>query len=195
MTTSNNLSIIGVAGTFGSGKDTLAEYLLEQKNYFHVSTGDLVREESEKRHNSTERNPYLQETATYLRRTFGGDILIKKGLERFEQLQQSKTYHGVVFTGLRSLGEAKGIKQAGGQLIFVDAPVEIRYKRMQDRKRDNEINMSLEGFKASEANEQTQSDDDAEFNIYRIKDEADDTIMNDDTLETFIKRAEKALTL
>ncbi|MGZ6004826.1 MAG: AAA family ATPase [Candidatus Saccharimonadales bacterium] len=187
------MRIIGVAGTFGSGKDTVADYLADNEDFVHISTGDLVREESIKRHGSIERNPYLQETATYLRRTFGGDVLIKRGLERVEH--DGKQHAGVVFTGIRSLGEARGVKQLGGTLVYVDAPIEIRYERMQKRQRDKEAHVSLEQFKQNELNEQTKSDDEAEFNIYKIKDEADIVIQNDSDLETFINRAKKALKL
>lgn len=186
-----NIKIIGVAGTFGSGKDTIADHLEKNMNFFHISTGDLVREESMKRHGSIERNPYLQETATYLRRKFGGDILIKRGLEKLEK--QPEQFEGIVFTGLRSLGEARGVKKAGGYLLFVDAPVKTRFARMKNRQRDKEVEMTLEQFKASEQNEQTTSDDEAEFNIYRIKDEADEVVINDSDLDSFIKKAEKVL--
>ena len=187
------MKIIGIAGTLGSGKDTIADFLVEQEDFYHVSTGDLVREESMKRHGSIERNPYLQETATHLRRTHGGDILIKRGLERFKQ--QTKKHNGIVFTGIRSLGEARGVKASGGTLLYIDAPIEIRYERVQKRLRDNEAHVSLEQFRQNELNEQTQSDHEAEFNIYKIKDEADVVILNDSDIDTFIEKAKKALKL
>ncbi len=187
------MKIIGVAGTFGSGKDTIADYLADNQGFVHISTGDLVREESMKRHNSIERNPYLQETATYLRRTFGGDILIKRGLDRVEH--DGKQHAGVVFTGIRSLGEARGVKKLGGTLVYVDAPIEVRFERIKDRKRDKEAHVSLEQFKQSELKEQTKSDHEAEFNIYKIEHEADIVIQNDSDLETFVSRAKKALNL
>lgn len=188
-----SMKIIGIAGTLGSGKDTIADYLADNEGFVHVSTGDLVREESKKRHNSVERNPYLQETATYLRRTFGGDVLIKRGLDRIER--DDLKHDGVVFTGIRSLGEARGIKELGGQLIYIDAPIEIRYERVKKRLRDKEADVSLRQFKQNELNEQTKSDDEAEFNIYKIKNEADIVIHNDSDLETFIARCKKALKL
>lgn len=185
------MKIIGIAGTFGSGKDTIADYLVGNEGFVHISTGDLVREESMKRHNSVERNPYLQETATYMRRTHGGDIFIRIGLDRVEH--DGQEHKGVVFTGIRSLGEARGIKKLGGQLIYVDAPIEIRHERIQKRLRDDEAHTTLEEFKQNELNEQTQSEADTEFNLYKLKDEADIVIQNDSDLETFIKRAKKAL--
>ncbi len=189
----DKVKIVGIAGTFGSGKDTVADYLVEKENYFHISTGDLVREESVKRHGSIERNPYLQETATYLRRTYGGDIMIRRGLEKFAA--QAGKYSGVVFTGIRSLGEARGIKKQGGTLAYVDAPIEIRYERVQKRLRDNEAHVTIEQFKQNELNEQTKSDDEAEFNIYKIKTVADVVIENDSDMQTLIDRARKALNL
>ena len=63
---SNNIRIMGLAGTFASGKDTLADYLVAHKNFYHVSTGDIIREESMKLHGSTDR-VYLREVANQMR--------------------------------------------------------------------------------------------------------------------------------
>ena len=189
MTTSNN--IIGIAGSFGSGKDTLADYLVAHQNYFHVSTGDLVRKESIKRHNSVERNPYLQETATYLRKNFGGGVLVERALDAYAK--QKAKHKGVVITGIRSLGEAKAIQKAGGRLVFVDAPIDLRYARIQARQRDNESKVSLEHFKMSEQKENSQSDSDADFNIFKIKELADVQLSNDTDVDSFYRSATAAL--
>jgi dephospho-CoA kinase len=189
MTTSNK--IIGIAGTFGSGKDTLANYLIKKKQYYHVSTGDLVRKESLKRHNSIERSPYLQETAEYLRRTFGGGVLVERALGEY---QQHKTeFPGVVITGIRSLGEAKAIQSIDGILVYVDAPIEERFKRIQSRKRDKEVHITFEEFKANEQKEATNSSDDESFNIYRIKDMANFVLQNDRDEQSFFDSATRAL--
>ncbi len=175
--------IIGVTGTFGSGKDTVADILEEEYNVLHVSTSDIVREKSMERHGSIERDPYLKETATYFRKEFGGDYFAREAYKRFEE--QADRYAGAVITGIRSLGEAKVIKELGGVLVQVDAPIEVRYERMVARKRDEETKTTLDEFKASEANERTGSDDDASFNIDKIGEMADVRIENAGTLDEF----------
>ncbi len=189
MTTSNK--IIGIAGTFGSGKDTLANYLVKEHNYFHVSTGDLVRKESLKRHNSIERNPYLQETAEYLRQTYGGGVLVERAFHVFEKYKND--YKGVVITGIRSFGEAKAIKSLGGILVYVDADIEKRYKRVQNRKRDKEAKVTLAQFRENEQKENSGGSNDTEFNIYRIKDTADIVLQNDSDLQSFFDSAAAVL--
>jgi dephospho-CoA kinase len=181
--------IIGVTGTFGSGKDTVADILEQDYNVLHVSTSDIVREKSMERHGSIERNPYLQETATYYRKEFGGDYFAREAYKRYEE--QADTYAGAVITGIRSLGEARTIKELGGVLVQVDAPIEMRYERMIARKRDAETQMTLDEFRASEANERTGGDDDASFNIDKIGEMADVKIINDGTLDKFKEKVNK----
>lgn len=175
--------IIGVTGTFASGKDTVAEILEQEYQVMHVSTGDIVREKSMERHNSVERNPYVQETATHYRKTYGGDYFAREAYKRY--LAAEADYHGVVITGIRSLGEARAIHELGGILVQVDAPIEVRHKRMISRQRDKETQMTLDEFRASEAKERTGGDDDASFNIDKLGEMADIKIMNDGTLDEF----------
>src|SRR5688572_1777459 len=107
--------IICIAGTFASGKDTLAKYLIDKFGFVHVSTGDMVRVEAQKQRGSIER-PILFEVANKMRHTKGAgyfaDQALKVGLE--------KGAPGVLINGIRSLGEAKAVRDAGGQVLFVD---------------------------------------------------------------------------
>ena len=168
---------------FASGKDTVADVLELEYQVLHVSTSDIVREKSMERHGSIERNPYLQETATYFRKEYGGDYFAREAYKRFLEVEDK--YHGVVITGLRSLGEVRAIHDLGGILVRVDAPIEVRYERMIGRKRDQETQMTLDEFKASEANERAGGDEDASFNIDKIAELADVTVENVGTLDEF----------
>jgi dephospho-CoA kinase len=73
--------VIGIAGTLSSGKDTLAEYLVENYGYTHVSTGDMVRAEAMKRFGNIER-PTLQIVGPALRAESGAGVLVAKALEQ-----------------------------------------------------------------------------------------------------------------
>lgn len=178
--------IIGVTGTFGSGKDTVATILERDYNLLHVSTSDIVREKSMERHGSIERNPYLQETATYYRKEFGGDYFAREAYKRYED--QADKYAGVVITGIRSLGEARALHELGGVIVQVDAPIELRYERMVARQRDAETQMTLDEFRASEAKERTGGDDDASFNIDKIAEMADIKLDNGGRYEEFVAK-------
>lgn len=176
MSTSNKPRLIGIAGSFASGKDTIAHRLVEDFDFTHVSTSDIVREIALKERDSIER-PVLFEVAERHRKHDGAGVFVRHALQKPRPL---------VITGMRSLGEAKELKQHGGVLVFVDAPVEVRYERMRSRLRDAETGLSLEQFKANEKKEWHAGDSDADFNLGGIKAMADVTIENTLPVDDFI---------
>lgn len=178
-------ALIGIAGSFASGKDTIAHALEADYGFTHVSTGDMVRAAALKERGSVER-PVLQEVADAHRHRDGAGVFVEHALEQPRPL---------VITGIRSLGEAKALKAAGGTLLFVDAPVEVRYERMKARHRDAEVELSLEQFEANEQKEWHAGDDDADFNLRDIKGMADAVMDNVLPLNEFIATVEKLLHL
>jgi dephospho-CoA kinase len=176
MNTSNKPSVIGLAGTFASGKDTVSHYLAEFHGFTHVSTSEMVREVAMKERGSVER-PILHEVADEHRRSDGAGWLVEVALKKERPL---------VISGLRSLGEAKTIKQAGGVLVFIDAPIESRYERMKARSRDREILLSLEEFRDNELKEWHIGDSDADFNLRDIKKTSDVVIENTSTVDELV---------
>lgn len=177
--------LIGLAGTFASGKDTLAKRLVSDFGYEHVSTSEMVRKIALERYGSIER-PVLVRTADEERHKRGAGAFVYEALSHPRPL---------VVSGLRSLGEAKAIKQAGGVLVFVDASLEVRYERMKSRQRDAEVEQSLEVFAAGEQKEWYAGEGDAEFNLRDIKAMADIVVENDLELEAFIVTAYQSLGL
>lgn len=163
MNTSAKPELIGVAGTFASGKDLIAHYLSDHYGYTHPSTSELVRNVAMKERGSVERD-VLYEVADAHRRKYGADVFVQMCLD---------APRPTVITGLRSLGEAKAIKAAGGLLVFVDAPVTVRYERMRSRDRDLETQLTLEQFQAREQSELHAGNDDTDFNLLGIKAMAD----------------------
>jgi dephospho-CoA kinase len=171
--------IIGIAGTLSSGKDTLADYLVENYGFTHVSTGDMVRAEATKRYGNIER-PTLQIVGPELRAEGGAGVLVDKALEQPRP---------VVITGIRAIGEAKNLQKAGGVLLFIDAYVEIRYERMVKRARDAESVISFEEFAESERKEVAAGNNDEDYNQVAIQNMADKTINNSGDLDEFYKVA------
>lgn len=184
--------IIGLSGTFTSGKDALAEHLEQKFGLMHISTGDIVREIAQTQRGSIER-PILYEVANELRHSYGGGVLVERALDRYHN--SIRTYAGVVVTGIRSLAEAKAIKELGGQLIYIDAPIEMRFSRMQARQRDGEARITLDAFREREQKEMSSGISDADFNILQIGKMADVTLQNTGTIDEFFATAEKALKL
>lgn len=187
MNTSNSKAplLIGISGTFSSGKDKYAEHLKGQYGYRHVSTGDIVREKAMHERGSVER-PVLHDVATKWRHEKGAGI--------FAELALDGPLPAVI-TGIRSLGEARKIKEHCGVMVFIDAPFEIRYERMIKRARDKEIEVTLEEFKQREQSEWYSGDSDADFNMRDIKKMADIVLDEDLGLAEFYQVLDQRLGL
>ena len=185
--------IIGLSGTFASGKDTLAHHLVQKYNFLHISTGDMVRAVAEADYGNIER-PTLVKTANELREKRGPGVLAELALERYSLLKDD--YSGIVISGVRSLGEARTIKEQGGIIVFVDAPIKLRYERIKDRRRSNEEELTFEAFKKSEEIESHKiHDDPAVQDISGVKELADMILLNSHDVDEYLSQAEQKLGL
>lgn len=183
--------IIGLAGTFASGKDSLARHLEEKFNIKHISTGDIVRTYAQEKYGSIER-PVLYKMANELRETKEPGILSKLALEQYEYFKDNYP-GGVCVSGLRAWAEAVEVKNVGGIIVFTDSPVKTRYIRTIARARDGEKFNTFEEFQEREAKENGEVN--SEFSIAGIKPRADVILDNDTELPEFLKQAEEALGL
>lgn len=181
--------IIGLAGTFASGKDTIADYLYKKYGFYHVSTSDIVRIVALEKYGSIER-PTLYQTANELRTSRGYGVLCEMALEQYEA-HKHEFPAGVVVSGFRAAAEAQIVKDRGGIVIFIDSPFEIRYARMRARARDGESAVTREAFEERERNENGGVD--PAFNISAIKDSADKVLMNDNNLDEFLKQTDQLM--
>jgi dephospho-CoA kinase len=185
--------IIGIAGTFASGKDSLANYLADNFAFMHVSSGDIVRHIAMAKHGSKSRD-VLVVTANELRATGGPGVLIDKAVEMFMAQNDSKN---LVISGIRSIGEVEELHKLGGRLLFVDADVRLRYERSRARNRNLEDNLTLQQFIDSEKLEfeQVDNSDKTVQNIGFVKTMADVVICNDNNQQEFNTTATKWLNL
>ena len=137
--------LIGLAGTLGAGKDTGAEHLESRHGFLHVSTGDMLRDEARNRNFDTDRNTLIQ-LGIDLRADYGSQgALIIMAIEKWQR-ERDRYMGGLVVTGMRAIDEAKEVPERFGTLLFIDAPLEVRYQRMAARQRDNETSQTLEQF-------------------------------------------------
>jgi len=124
--------IIGLTGTKASGKGIVAD-ILQAKDFVYTSTSDRVREEAVERGilNYTIRD--LQDIGNELRNRFGAGVLVKRSLELVGERKN------IVIDGIRNVGEVQELrKQKDFILIGIDAPLEIRYKRLIERGRESD---------------------------------------------------------
>jgi dephospho-CoA kinase len=175
--------IIGVCGTFASGKDMVAEYIADKLGYIHVSTGDLVREYIRENDLGEIDRDNLRKVANELRAEHGSGYLIETSLEKYND--------DVVFSGVRSTGEVETIRNARGTMIAVDAPVNQRYEWAKARKRIGD-EITPEYFRQQETAEENHGDPNKQ-QLTAVITMSDYDIANDGTLEDLNGKIDEVL--
>jgi len=142
--------ILGVTGYFAAGKDTVAE-ILTKNDFKHISLSDMIREEL-RRKDLEITIPNLRRVGNDLRENNGPGILGERAAEVLADADRA------VVTSIRHPAEVEALRKLGNfTMIFVDAPVELRFKRSRDRERPGDPE-TLDDFIAQEK-QQMQSDD------------------------------------
>jgi len=142
--------IIGLTGSYCSGKDTVAEYLVNKHGFGHYSLSDVIRELMKEAGVETTRENLIA-FGTKLRSENGNGVLAKKVLEK---LKSGMNY---CITSIRHPDEVLELKKRKDfTLVNVDAPQSVRFARMQARKRPGDP-QTLEKFIELEAKESQSS--------------------------------------
>lgn len=187
------MKIIGIAGTNGSGKDTVGEILASDYGWLFVSVAEFLRDEAKKRGLPIERE-VLRGISAEWRRQHGLGVLVDKAVELFER--SNGGYKGLVVSPMRNPGEAQRVKDLGGSLVWVDADPDVRYKRITKRARSAEDKKTYEQFLAEEQVEMEHSGDEATLSLAGVKAKADIFIENNgNDIEAFKNDIKKALNL
>lgn len=165
--------IFGVTGNYGSGKDTVAEFLQEM-NFFHVSFSDLLREELKTKNLPVNRDNLIN-VGNEIRKTFGADILAKKALAKVDD---GENY---VFTSIRNPEEVRKLEQRK-DFILVDviAPEKTRLSRLLSRNRLGDPK-TLEELQEKEALENSSSSTGQQ--LKKVASMSRIVLKNDSTLE------------
>lgn len=143
------MKIVGLAGTNGSGKDTVAQILAEDYGYFVVSATEMLEEELKKRGLAFEREN-KRKVGNEWRKQYGLSAIVDKAIE------QAKTNHAdkLVIGSLRHLAEAQKVKELNGIVVWVDADPKKRYERIQQNNRGRiEDKKTFEQFLSEEQDE------------------------------------------
>jgi dephospho-CoA kinase len=119
--------IIGITGSIAAGKETLTSFLRD-KGFIYLESSSLLKEELERRGTEITRTN-MQNLGDEWRAEFGPAALMKKFLEIIDP---EKDY---IIDSLRNPGEAEFMRKTVPGFIFigVDAPREIRFKRIISR--------------------------------------------------------------
>jgi dephospho-CoA kinase len=174
--------LIGLTGTNGAGKGEVAAYLMK-KGYVYFSLSDLIRDELRKKRKEPTRDNLIA-LGNALRKRYGADILVRRVMKKVKGKK-------AVVDSIRTTEEVAFLrKQKDFFLAAVDAPVELRYKRVRKRGREESAS-TLKDFIAKEKEEMT--GDAGEQQLRRCLALADITIINDGTLAALHRKIEKCL--
>ena len=116
----------------------MRELLTKKYNAYSFSLSDMLREEADRRGIEKTRQ-VLTDIADELRLKKGNGALAEMALEKISKMKQHNDV--VVIDSIRNPGEVEMLRTALKRhffLIFVDAPIELRYQRSLERKREGE---------------------------------------------------------
>ena len=192
-----DLQIIGITGTQGAGKDTVAEFLMQKLGFEHLSLSDIVRDETSKMGLEQNRDNW-REVADSLRAKFGNGVMAVKMIEKITCLylddseKKGLDVKGVIITSFRHPDEVDIIKKRFSyfKLINIDAPIETRYERILKRGKAAD-KVTLAKFRKQEEKENVKGN--VGMRIREVQALADITIINDGDINNLYNQVRKIL--
>ncbi|MFH0864892.1 MAG: AAA family ATPase [Bacteroidota bacterium] len=180
--------IIGITGTLGAGKGTIVDYLEGKKGFAHYSVRAYITEELLLRKLIVNRDNMVG-VANELRAAHSPSYIVEQLYE-----QALSSYKNCIIESIRTPGEVDALKTKGNFYLFaVDAPAEIRYRRITRRASETD-NVSFEIFIENEKREM-QSTDPNKQNISRCIEMADYVFENDGSVEELREKVDAVIEL
>ncbi len=177
--------IVGITGTLGAGKGTLAKYLVDKKGFKHFSGRKFITKEVVRRGLSVNRDTMVL-VANELRAEHSPSYIAE------QLVKQASDFGGdAVVESIRVPAEVDELKKAGGILVSIDADIEKRYKRIMERGSETD-NVSFEKFKADEEKEMNSTDPNKQ-SISSVMKLADVHLTNNGTISDLENVVEKSL--
>lgn len=188
--------IIGLSGSNGAGKDSIGHILRDHYNYLFISVTDLLREEAKKRGLEPIRQVTSSISAEW-RKQYGLAVLVDSSVTKYQDV--ANKYSGVVISSIRNPGEADGIHNYGGTMIWVDADPKIRYERIQANLKSRgrlDDDKDFKQFIKEEEREMHHTGDETTLNMAGVKQKADIFIDNSEGgLDSLRDKLESVLNL
>lgn len=168
------MKIIGLAGTNGSGKDTVAEFLRDEYGYYVISATDMLKEELKKLSWPMDRT-HKRKLGNQWRREQGLGVIVQRAVDEAKAAGRDK----LVVGSLRNAGEADLVHELDGKVIWVDADPLLRYQRISSGNRNRvEDDKTYREFIRDEQAEMNEQGDSATLNMGQVKTKSDIFIEN-----------------
>ncbi|WP_445474101.1 dephospho-CoA kinase [Methanococcoides methylutens] len=176
------MKIIAFVGMPAAGK-SVASDVVKEKNIDVVNMGDVIRDEVKARGlEPTDVN--TGGVANDLRDKEGMDAVAKHCVPKIEALGKDL----VVVDGVRGIAEVIFFKEHFGEdftLVFIDAPLEMRFERVSNRGRSDDMT-DIEALK-------TRDERELGWGLAEAIKVADIKVENTDTIEVFMNRINEIL--
>ena len=170
----HNQLVVGIAGRIGAGKTSAGEYLAEHHGFRYIRYSQVLSE-------------WFANDSRALLQEIGWEVM-SGGMQReLNQRLIAKIVAGAdtVVDGLRHRIDVESLKKEFGSafhLVFIDAPLEVRW----DRRKNSERYNSFENFKAADAHP-------VEQQIDSLRPDAEAVIRNVGTLDAFYASLDSAI--
>jgi len=177
--------VIGLIGEKGSGKGTVAKYLMEKYDATHYGTSKILKRTIESLHIPASRENFIK-LALILKNGFWSSVVIDALIKDIEN-----NGGGIIIAdGIRMHGDVEPFRKKYGKnfyLVYVTADIKLRFKRTKLRKeKAGEDKTTFEEFLAQES-ELT------EVSIHEIGKQADFVIKNNKTAKELDQQTEMVI--
>jgi dephospho-CoA kinase len=174
--------IIGITGTLGAGKGTVAEYLTK-KGFKHYSVRDFLTEEVKKRDLPLNRTS-LVNVANELREKYSPSYIVEELFNIAKQKDEK-----CIIESIRNVGEVISLQKKNGIILAIDADPKIRFNRIMQRKSFTD-EISYEKFIEEEKREFTSNDPNKQ-NLSKCIELANYKIENNKSIEELYNEIER----
>jgi len=181
------LMIIGLTGTISSGKGAVADFL-KNKDYVYLSLSDEVREEARNRKIEVTREN-LQNLGNELREKYGKGVLAARVIKKIA----SQRYTNAIVDGIRNPEEVKELRKLPRFfLIAVDAPRELRFKRIVSRNRESDPK-TFEEFLKVDKRDLGENERESGQQVAKCMEMADFKVVNDKDISQLNEKSDSLL--
>ena len=176
--------IIGITGTLGAGKGTVAEYLVE-KGFKHYSVREFLTKEVKKRNLPLNRDS-LVNVANELRKNHSPSYIVEKLFDIAKENNEN-----CIIESIRTEGEVISLQKKGGIILSIDADPKIRFERIIKRGSVTD-NISFEKFIEDEKREMNNNDPNKQ-NLSKCIELANYKIENNKSINDLYKEIDKVI--